>query len=243
MNKYLKIILLFSLAILIMVTFLNINVSMRQGVNYRVQILQIPLYLKLLDFFDRHYNYTLLVKRIINDSDSEESRIMKIFNWTYANLRKTPNGFPVIDDHVWHVVVRGYGEPDQYCDVFSTLCNYAGVESFFVWISTPDGDKKLPLSFVRVGKTWTIFDPFRKTRFLDKNGVLADVVTLRSEEWRIDSPESTVPDYKAYFTNLPDFDHVYLTRPTVQSPVNRFLFWLQQLFNRGAKRSSKINLP
>jgi len=58
---------------------LNINVTTQQGINYQWQTIEIPLYLKILDFFDRHYNYKWTVKRITGDSKTEKEKVFKIF--------------------------------------------------------------------------------------------------------------------------------------------------------------------
>ena len=110
---------------------LNFTVTTQKGVNFKVQTIKIPLYLKALDFFDRHYNYKLITKRIIRDAQNEQDKAMKILEWTYKNIKRQPKELPVIDDHVWHIIVRGYGLNDQFSDVFTTLCNYAGMDAFF----------------------------------------------------------------------------------------------------------------
>ena len=71
---------------------------------------------------------------------------MEIFIWTCENIRKQPDGLPVIDDHVWHIIIRGYGEPDQSSDVFTTLCNYAGIRAFYA-LASYAGSKNLTTSF------------------------------------------------------------------------------------------------
>ncbi len=119
-------------------TLININVTTEQCINYRCHSIRIPLYLKVLDFFDRHYHYKQLVREIIKNEKTDEGRVIKIFTWTYGNIRKVPSGFPVIDDHVWHIIIRGYGANDQFQDVFSTLCNYAGLEANFYYLFNND---------------------------------------------------------------------------------------------------------
>ena len=92
----------------------NLDTSTKQCINYECHTYKIPLYLKILDFFGRHYHYKLLVKDIINSQDSDEVRAMKIFVWVYNNLKRIPDGFPVTDDHVWHTIIRGYGIDDSF---------------------------------------------------------------------------------------------------------------------------------
>ena len=133
-----------------MIVLLNIKVTTRQGVNYQVHTIRIPLYLKILDFMDRHYNYKQLVQRIIKNEHDKQERVMKIFSWTYHNIRKQPEELPVVDDHVWHIIVRGYGVSDQSCDVFATLCNYTGIDAFFHSFKEEGKDEKITLSFAKL---------------------------------------------------------------------------------------------
>lgn len=213
------------LIIILGVFLLNMEVSTRQGINYRMQDLKTPLYLKSLDFFDRHYNYRQLVKRIIKDAKNDEERVMRLFDWTGENIRKTPIGMPVIDDHVWYIIVRGYGEADQSSDVFTTLCNYAGIKAFYSLAYSQGRKEMLPLSFVKIGNKWVAFDPYRKVYFKDKNGDLADIEALKHNNWVIQARgENPELDYSSYFENLPSVIEAGLTRANIQSPINRLLF-------------------
>lgn len=162
---------------------LNIKVTTRQGIDYDVRTISIPLYLKVIDFVDRHYNYGQLVRRIIGGTQEEEKKVMRIFSWTYSNIKKQPGELPVIDDHVWHIIVRGYGVADQFQDVFTTLCNFAGVEAFFMPVQERGGTKKVPLSFVKVNGKWRVFDVYRGSYFKNRAGALADIEELRAGQW------------------------------------------------------------
>src|SRR3989338_7277520 len=93
-------------AAIIAIVLLNIEVTSLQGINGQIHAIRMPLYLKMLDFFDRHYNYMLLTKRITGDARTDEEKTLKLLGWTHANIRKIPDGFPVVDDHVWHIIVR-----------------------------------------------------------------------------------------------------------------------------------------
>jgi hypothetical protein len=62
MNKvYLKL-LSIAIAFILSICILNISVTTRQGVNYQVREIKFPLYLKILDFVDRHYKQKLSVE-------------------------------------------------------------------------------------------------------------------------------------------------------------------------------------
>ena len=117
---------------------LNLSVTTRQGIDYKLSSIEIPLYLKTLDFFDRYYNLKELVKKIVKNTDRDEEKVMKIFAWTYSNIKKAPQGLPIVDDHIWYTIVRGYGVHDQFQDIFTTLCNISGIDAFFSEVYTED---------------------------------------------------------------------------------------------------------
>lgn len=227
MKKFLFILLCIIILLTGIAVILNINVTTRQGINFQWHTIKIPLYLKVLDFFDRHYNYKQLVKNIVRGAKTEEERVMKIFEWTHNNIRKIPNGYPIIDDHVWHIIVRGYGAIDQSSDVFTTLCNYAGVDAFFLNIPTENRSSRISLSFVRLNKRWRIFDPYNGVYFKNKNGVIASIDEIKSNNWRVENiggVDSLDFDYKRYLINLPTIKNIGLSRPSIQSPLRRIIF-------------------
>ncbi len=217
---------LLGLAVLITAAaILSSEVTTRQGVDYKVRTIKIPLYLKLLDFYDRHYNYMLLAKRITSGAKTEEQKAMKIFEWTYGNIKKKPEGFPIIDDHAWHIIIRGYGVEDQFSDVFATLCNYAGLDASYLVVYSTGRGRAMTLSFVKTGGKWHVFDPCRGVYFVGKNGGFEDIRAMRSGEWiaqYLDNKE--VIDYKEFLDNLPIPKNGALGRPNVQSPVKRLLY-------------------
>ena len=202
---------------------LNLRVTTRQGIDYKWHSIQIPLYLKALDFFDRYYNYQELVKRIVKGANNDEEKVMKIFTWTHKNIRKAPRELPVVDDHVWHIIVRGYGVQDQSQDVFATLCNIAGIDAFFSGVYTDDKSSAVILSFVKIEEKWHVFDAYRGVYFKDKEGRFADIET--KNEWLIASLDRQ-PDinYAPYLRNLPTIKDIALNRSNLQSPINRMLF-------------------
>lgn len=212
----------------------NIQVTTRRGVDYQECAIKMPLYLKILDFYDRHYNYILLTKSIIQGAKSEEVRVIKIFEWTYSNIKKPQPLLPIIDDHVWYTIVRGYGARDQFSDIFTTLCNYAGIEAFFLWIYSKDQAAKLPLSFVNLGGSWRVFDPYFGAYFKDKQGRLADIDTLKAGLgwtmlWLGQRPQL---DYSVYFSNIPTIKEIGYRRANLQSPLRRLAFEIKKALKR-----------
>lgn len=228
MRKFLALF-LFIIIVIIIALILNINVTTQKGTNYQWYSVKIPLYLKILDFFDRHYNYKELTKTIIKDAKNDEERVMKIFTWTCENIRGVPYGFPIIDDHVWYIIVRGYGAADQYSDVFTTLCNYAGIDAFFSLVDTKDRVRIIPLSFVKIKEKWCVFDPFRGVYFKNNKGSLADVKVIKSGRYSVQGRTGAIEmDYSSYISNLPSIKDMGFKRANIQSPLNRLLFEIKK---------------
>ena len=230
-NKWLKrIILIISISIGI-IYILNIKVTTQQGINYEVHEIEMPLYLKVLDFFDRHYNYKWTVERIIGDSRIEREKVFNIFGCTYKKIKKSPEGYPIMDDHVWHIIVRGYGVADQSSDVFTTLCNYAGVDAFFSMIYSEDRSSRIPLSFVKISEVWNVFDPYRGVYFKNREGSLASIEEIINENWlmeSIDKDKEIDINYAIYFKNLSPIKEMELQRSNIQSPINRFKYQIKK---------------
>lgn len=230
MKKRLLVLMVIVLCVAAAIFFLQIEVTTQQGIDYQVHAVKMPLYLKILDFMDRHYNYKHLVQGIFEDEKDEQAKVMKLFHWTYENIRKQPEELPVFDDHVWHIIIRGYGNADQSCDVFSTLCNYAGVEAFFSWVYASDNTRIIPLSYVNIKGKWNIFDPYNGSYFKDENGELADIETIKSDRlWVVENlNERSEVNYSDYFHNLPSIKDIGLTRSKIQTPLNRARYEIQK---------------
>ena len=113
-------------------TLLNMKVTTGQGINFKVSRIELPLYLKLLNFYDRHFNYKWLTRKITGHLKTKEEKIFRLFQWTHETIHKQPKDLPIMDDHVWNIYVRGYGINENFHDLFTTLCNYALADGFFL---------------------------------------------------------------------------------------------------------------
>ena len=121
-----------------MVALLWWPATTRQGIDFRQRTILQPLYLKAMDFISRDGHYRLLAREIVQGAATDEARALQIYAWTRDHIRPVPPGLPVVDDHIWHIIIRGYGTDDQVNDVFTTLCAYAGLSAFWDWLSTPE---------------------------------------------------------------------------------------------------------
>jgi hypothetical protein len=234
-KRYLVLIFIF-LLFLCSIALLNKEVTMLQGVDYKVSRMTLPLYLKVLNFYDRHLNYKWLAKRITGHLETREDKILRLFHWTYETIKRQPESLPVMDSHVWDVYVRGYGGSDNFHDLFTTLCNYIGTDAFFTPLYIKDTSEHAKLSFVRIKRGWVMFDPYDGIYFRNNRGGLATIEEI-NEDWHIVNLANrarTKATYEQYLVeNLPKIEErgSSLLRANTQSPINRLRFQLHRWFS------------
>lgn len=51
--------------------------------------------------------------------------------WTRQHIHPTSSGLPDMDDHILHMIIRGYGKQDQTVDALTTLATYTGLPAFW----------------------------------------------------------------------------------------------------------------
>jgi len=225
-----------SLALIALAAVLLLPATSKQGINGKIRTIHMPLYVKLMEFFSRDYNYKMIVREVTSGADTQEEKVMKLFSWTCSSLRKVPDGFPVVDDHVLNIIIRGYGTDDQFADVFATLCNYVGVNAFYSWVRAGEvGLPKISLVFVNISGKWHVFDPYNHAYFINKSGALCELHDFSGTDARIvriSSQDEPGPEYSAYFKNIPLALNDGFSRSTIQSPVRRLEFAIKTLFRR-----------
>lgn len=151
----------------------------RQGIDFKVSTISLPLYVKALEFVDRDVNYRTLSRTVTAGQTTDEARALAVFRWVRRNVRDVPPGFPVVDDHIWHIIVRGYGVDDQKADIFTTLTTYAGVPAY--WIVLELRGPRLPISFVKIDGRWRVFDVEHGFVFRNAGGELATLDELAAD--------------------------------------------------------------
>lgn len=151
------------------------TVTTRQGIDFRVNVREIPVYRKVVDFLHRHYQYESVARQITAGLVSDQERVLAVFDWTHRNILKTPPGWSVVDDHPLNIIIRGHGAADQMADVFTTLSTYAGVPAFWGMLAAPGSDQKLVISFARVEGRWVMFDVANDIVLRNDQGALVSV--------------------------------------------------------------------
>ena len=215
----------------------------RQGVNYRVTAHAIPWHIKALEFYLRDAHYRRLASEITHGSATSEARALAILRWTRERIRPTPDGWPVIDDHIDHIIIRGHGEDDQIADVFTTLATYAGLPAFWKIVRARAGDQVLVLAFVRVDGRWTVWDVRRGFVFTRADGTLASIEELRTTPALVAAVAGTATyarqAYRVYVEDgLVSFAVPSMLRAHQQMPWRRALYEIQRPWRRRQRLAS-----
>ena len=208
----------------------------RQGVDFTVSTHTIPLSVKTLDFLHRDANYRLLAREIARGRASDRDRAMAVFDWTRAHIPHTPEGWPVGDDHILHIIIRGHGLDDQQADVFTTLATYAGVPAFWRIIRTPGTATNLVLSFARIDGRWAVFDVAHGFVFTHPSGRLAGAEELAADPALVSAASGDFPfgdgPYARYFAPLDTLEVPRPLRARMQMPWPRLVHEATQRLTR-----------
>ena len=207
-------------------------VTTRQQVDYQPSVKQVPLYAKAIAFLHRHIEYGLLAREITQGLRSERERALAVFEWTRTHIRPTPKGWPIVDDHVLHIIIRGHGAADQQADVFTTLARYAGLPAFW-------RQGRVVFSFVRVDGRWAMFDVANGLAFADASGALIEVEELLRRPELVQAvagPRSIggIP-YSGHVEALRPFRVPEVLRAEQQMPWPRLVFELRRALMMAAR--------
>jgi len=207
---------------------LSVPMSTRQGVNFTVSTRTVPFYVKAIDFLHRHYRYQALAEMITRGRRSDRDRVLAVFDWTRRNIRPTPRGWPIVDDHILDIIVRGYGVDDQMADVFTTLSTYGGVPAFWKMVTVPERETTLILSFARVDGVWVTFDVAHGLIFTDVHGRLIDTPTLAHNPAAAQAIAGELQPggipYGRYLEQLRVFEVPKMLRARKQMPLPRLIY-------------------
>jgi hypothetical protein len=210
-------------------------VTTRQGVNFVVTSHSLPLYAKALDFLDRDSNYRRLTAQVMSGATTDEAKVRAAAEWTTANIRETPPGFPVVDDHTWNIIVRGYGQDDQQASVFTTLLAYAGVRAYWIFIGPRP---ELTLSLALVDGAWRAIDVSNHVIFRAAGGRLATAGDLAADHAlaaRQGPANFHGLPYARFFDRFAAPDPPDLTHPEMQMAGPRLWFEARYLIGRGGR--------
>ena len=162
----------------------NWPVATRFGLNYQPSSKRIPLYEKVINFLSRDLQTRRLAKEIVAGASTDEEKFLKMFSWVTEHVRPTPPGFPVVDDHPLHILIRGYGASDQRTEAFVLLTGYAGIRAVSVKLRPPGSDRDIMVALVQWEGRTCVVDVVNRLMFRNEEGQLADLSELMAHpEW------------------------------------------------------------
>ena len=182
-KKFILFVLFFILVIFIII---NKKTTRLIGINSEVTEYQIPIYLKILDFYDRHYNYKYLVKNINKNIDNEKDIVINITKWIKNNIKKIPKGVDVVDNHPLTIIERRLGGKDQFSDLLSVLLVYSNIDSFFISKLEKNSHS---FTFFKIDDYWSIIDPYYGIFFTNNKHFFAPISDLKNGVWQISNLE------------------------------------------------------
>ena len=207
------------------VVIANWPVATRYGVNWSWSAKRIPLYEKAINFLSRDLQTRRLAREVAGQAATDEERLLRLFHWVNEQVRPVPSGFPIVDDHVWNILVRGYGAPDQRAEAFAVLASYAGFPATAVCVQQPAIKGGTCLTVVQHQGRRLVFDVHFGVVFRNEQGALASIEDLlRNPALITAAAEGKVPPalpYAPHFTELAKADLRFF-RMENQKPWGRF---------------------
>jgi hypothetical protein len=220
------------LSVLVMGIILsNVTVSIRVGEDGRYTIIKMPLYVKWTQFLARHYEYARIAKEATAGCKTDEEKALALLAWTRHNLKDTPAGMPIRDDHILNIIIRGCGVPEQFQDVFTTLSSYSGMPAYWAKPYDLEHKTRYAVSFVKIGGKWRIFDAYRGAYFKNDKGVMASVEDQMKEPVPLpgaDAHGASEVHYNDYFGDLGRMTRPWTTRPQRQMPLPRIVYEIRK---------------
>ncbi|HUQ86873.1 MAG TPA: hypothetical protein VM096_04885 [Vicinamibacterales bacterium] len=243
-RPYLRRLILLGLAIAVF-TVACWPAARRVGVNHVVSTQQLPLWAKATDFVDRDANLASAARSILGGVSGEAAKADAALAWTRTNIRAVPNGFPIIDDHVWHIMVRGYGVDDQRADVFTTLLVYDGMPAY--WMVIGEQPHTATLSYALVDGLWRVYDVSNGIVFKNAGGQLAtpDEISGNHDLARL-SATGVIADVDSYVAAFDDYTSPLapdVLRAHLQMPGRRLWHETRRLFGRQGREWQMYAIP
>ena len=199
------------------------------GVNHVVSRSSVPLWKKAAEFIERDDHLRTAAHLALAHVSGDEQKAFAALQWTRAGITLAPPDRPIIDDHIWNVIERGYGQADQLADVFTTLLTYEGVPSY--WREIGRSPMTVPLSYVWIGERWRVFDVARGIAFRTASETLATPTDIAADSGIVrraaqEAAAADVDSYVARFDGYQPPDRPDILRAELQMPRRRLIFEL-----------------
>ncbi|MFH1045756.1 MAG: transglutaminase domain-containing protein [Candidatus Omnitrophota bacterium] len=221
------------LALILGVVILFGASSTRQGVNCVVSEHAIPRWIKITEFLSRHYHYQQLAAEITKGYSNDEEKLTAIVDWTRRNIHQEyPADWPIYDDHVLNIIIRGYGTSDQFLDVCTLFCTYAGLPAAMYQAYHPQTQRAILLAVVKLNGRFILLDPARGNYFRNRAGELASISDIIAEPSIVERAADTTAvrdkPYAEYFSVLTPIEKFRTLRAELQIPGTRISYEIKR---------------
>jgi hypothetical protein len=149
------------------------------GSNFHVTVKRTTLFEKSVAFVDRDLQMRRLTREIAGTGGTPQERLIRMYEWVAGNIHPTPPGFPVIDDHVWHIFVRRYGEVDQRAEALAMLASDDGMPASTIPLGRVPARRPVQLTVVNLDGRLVVFDVNNRIVFRQPSGELATLNDLQ----------------------------------------------------------------
>jgi len=206
--------LILSSIVIFFILIVQVNTERKISINYEVSVYKIPIYLKLLDFMNRHYNYKHLVNNINSNNSTDEDKIINTTNWVISNIKKINlnQDIDIVDHHPITIVERRLGIDEQFSDILSVLLVYSDIDSFFKFVKLVNVEAYYPLTFFKIYNYWSIADPQNGIFFLDEKNNFINIDNLKKQKFYLADNNLTIINnynFPGYFdSNFNNFNEI-----------------------------------
>lgn len=201
-----------------------------EGVGARLKTHRIPLWEKAAKFYLRHVEFERWAKEAAGEETDPQRRVLKLMDWTMKNVQHIPPGWPLIDDHISHNVLRHYGNDGQLAEVFTALTTYTGNQGRWEAYRPPGARERVALSFVESDDGWWVFDLWSGGWFETRSGKIATINDFsHPEQLRRRGQAPEVLNGTPYLDYFKDLDRIWkrsFSRARGQMPWHRLFMEL-----------------
>lgn len=203
------------------------------GVDYVVSRETLPLWRKAAEFIERDAHLRQTSHAVLGGVRGDEAKVFAALAWTRANIRYAPDDKAVIDDHIWNIIARGYGQSDQQADVFAAVLSYAAVRAY--WEPIGVSPRVRPLSYAWIDGEFRVFDVTHGLVFRTSDGSLATAGDIARDQAIVaraarQSGVDPIDDYLSYFSGYRPRPAPAVSRAELQMPARRLWFELRGAF-------------
>ncbi|MBM4132943.1 MAG: hypothetical protein FJ245_04160 [Nitrospira sp.] len=198
-----------------------------EGVDDRMIVHRMPLWEKATKFYIRHREFQQWAEEAASGETDPQRRVLRLMEWTRSQVKPIPTGFPFVDDHISHIVLRHYGNDGQLSEVFTALTTYTGNEGRWEAYRLPGAKGRVALCFVKSNGKWWVFDVWNGGWFETESGQIATIDDFKHPErlrQRGQAPELLGGvSYISYFQDVQGVFRRSFSRARGQMPWHRFL--------------------